>query len=106
ASRPARTDRRPPDVLREHCPTFDTPAAVAPAKTAEETLRHFPCCFLEWQIRRGQGRDFPLRAGAAVMNSYEFAYYGARLQALNETIESWCAHRDCILETTALLQGA
>jgi hypothetical protein len=40
------------------------------------------------------------------MNSYEFAYYGPRLKALNETIASWCAHRDCVLETTALLQGA
>ena len=41
-----------------------------------------------------------------MMNSYEFAYYGARLSALNETIQSWCAHRDCVLETTALLDGA
>jgi phage tail protein X len=40
------------------------------------------------------------------MNSYEFAYYGRRLAVLNETIASWCAHRDCVLETTALLQGA
>lgn len=40
------------------------------------------------------------------MNSYEFAYYGARLSALNEAIQSWCAHRDCVLETTALLDGA
>lgn len=40
------------------------------------------------------------------MNSYEFAYYGARLNALNETIASWCARRDCVLQTTALLQGA
>ena len=40
------------------------------------------------------------------MNSYEFAYYGARLTALNETIASWCARRDCVLETTALLYGA
>lgn len=40
------------------------------------------------------------------MKSYEFAYYGARLGALNETIQCWCAHRDCVLETTALLDGA
>jgi hypothetical protein len=40
------------------------------------------------------------------MNSYEFAYYGARLTVLNETIASWCARRDCVLETTALLHGA
>lgn len=40
------------------------------------------------------------------MRSYEFAYYGSRLAALNETIADWCARRDCILETTALLQGA
>lgn len=40
------------------------------------------------------------------MNSYEFAYYGARLTALNETIASWCARRECVLETTALLRGA
>ncbi len=40
------------------------------------------------------------------MNSYAFAYYGARLTALNEAIASWSAHRDCVLETTALLQGA
>ena len=40
------------------------------------------------------------------MRSYEFAYYGSRLAALNETIESWCAHRECVLETTALLEGA
>jgi hypothetical protein len=39
------------------------------------------------------------------MNSYGFAYYGARLQALNETVASWCARRDCVLETTALLNG-
>ena len=39
------------------------------------------------------------------MNSYEFTYYGARSQALNETITSWCARRDCVLETTALLHG-
>jgi len=40
------------------------------------------------------------------MSSYEFAYYGPRLAALNETIASWCAHRDCVLETTALPHGA
>jgi hypothetical protein len=40
------------------------------------------------------------------MSSYEFAYYGPRLAALNERIASWCARRDCVLETTALLQGA
>jgi hypothetical protein len=40
------------------------------------------------------------------MNSYEFSYYGPRLAALNATVASWCAHRDCVLETTALLEGA
>jgi hypothetical protein len=40
------------------------------------------------------------------MNSDEFACYGPRLAALNETIASCCAHRDCVLETTALPHGA
>jgi hypothetical protein len=40
------------------------------------------------------------------MKSYEFAYDGTRLTALNETITSWCARRDCVLETPALLHGA
>jgi hypothetical protein len=40
------------------------------------------------------------------MSSYEFSYYGPRLAALNATISSWCAHRDCVLETTVLLEGA
>jgi len=50
--------------------------------------------------------EFSTGAGARQMNSHEFAYYGARLKRLNETIASWCARRDCVLETTALLQGA
>ena len=40
------------------------------------------------------------------MNSDEFAYHGARPTALNEAIASWCARRDCVPETTALLHGA
>ena len=40
------------------------------------------------------------------MTSYEFAYYGPRLQALNDIVATWCARRDCVLETTALLHGA
>jgi hypothetical protein len=39
------------------------------------------------------------------MNSYQFAYDGPRLTVPNATIESWCAHRDCVLETTAWLHG-
>jgi hypothetical protein len=40
------------------------------------------------------------------MNSYEFAYHGPRLAVLSEMVASWCVHRDCVLETTELLQGA
>jgi hypothetical protein len=40
------------------------------------------------------------------MNSYEFAYYGRNLRALNEAIASWCSGRDCVLEITTLLEGA
>ena len=40
------------------------------------------------------------------MNSYEFAYFGRNLQALEQTIASWCSGHDGLLEITALLQGA
>lgn len=40
------------------------------------------------------------------MTSYEFAYYGRNRATLNEAIASWCSGRDCVLEITALLEGA
>jgi hypothetical protein len=40
------------------------------------------------------------------MRSYEFAYFGRDLHSLESVIASWCSHRDCTLETTALLEGA
>ena len=40
------------------------------------------------------------------MTSYEFAYYGPRVSSLSKTVASWCARRDCVLETTSLLHGA
>ena len=40
------------------------------------------------------------------MRSYEFAYFGRDLHALKDTIDTWCSPRQCILETTALLEGA
>ncbi len=40
------------------------------------------------------------------MRSYEFAYFGRDLHALKDTIATWCSPRQCILETTALLEGA
>jgi hypothetical protein len=41
------------------------------------------------------------------MNSrYEFADYRARLESVKETMQSWCAHGDCVLEATVLLDGA
>ena len=40
------------------------------------------------------------------MRSYEFAYFGRDLHALRDTIDTWCSPRQCILETTALLEGA
>ena len=40
------------------------------------------------------------------MNSrYELADYRARLESVKETIQSWCAHRHCVLETTARFDG-
>jgi len=47
-----------------------------------------------------------VRAGAAVMDSYEFAYFGRDLQSLENAIASWCSQRKCRLETTELLEGA
>jgi hypothetical protein len=40
------------------------------------------------------------------MNSYEFAYFGRDLRGLEHTVASWCSGHDCLLEITALLQGA
>jgi hypothetical protein len=40
------------------------------------------------------------------MNSYEFAYFGRDLQVLKHSVASWCSGHDCLLETTALLDGA
>jgi hypothetical protein len=40
------------------------------------------------------------------MNSYEFAYFGRDLDALESVVASWCSGHDCLLETTALLDGA
>ena len=40
------------------------------------------------------------------MRSYEFAYYGRNIEALENTIASWCSDRDCRLETTTLHDGA
>jgi hypothetical protein len=40
------------------------------------------------------------------MNSYEFAYFGRDLPTLEQTIAAWCSGNDCLLEITALLEGA
>ena len=40
------------------------------------------------------------------MSHHEFAYCGPRLAILSEMIASWCAPRDCVPETTELLQRA
>lgn len=40
------------------------------------------------------------------MTSYEFAYYGRNRDTLNHAIASWCSGRDCVVETTTLLEGA
>jgi len=40
------------------------------------------------------------------MNSYEFAYFGRDLHVLKHTVGSWCSGHDCLLEITALLDGA
>jgi len=40
------------------------------------------------------------------MNSYEFAYFGRELDALESIVASWCSGHECRLETTALLGGA
>ena len=40
------------------------------------------------------------------MDSYEFAYFGRDVDALADTITSWCADRKCAVETTELSEGA
>ena len=40
------------------------------------------------------------------MNSYEFAYFGRDLRTLEHAVASWCSGHDCLLEITALLDGA
>ena len=39
------------------------------------------------------------------MTSYEFAYFGRELHALEDMVGSWCSGHDCLLEITALLDG-
>jgi len=40
------------------------------------------------------------------MNSYEFACFGRDLHVFKHTVASWCSGHDCLLEITALLDGA
>jgi hypothetical protein len=40
------------------------------------------------------------------MNSCEFAYFGRDLHAFQTAIASWCSGHDCLLELSALLDGA
>jgi hypothetical protein len=40
------------------------------------------------------------------VNSYEFTYFGRDLDALESIIASWCSGHECLLETTALMDGA
>ena len=40
------------------------------------------------------------------MNSYEFACFGRDLHVFKHTVTSWCSGHDCLLEITALLDGA
>ena len=40
------------------------------------------------------------------MDSYEFVYFGHDLPTLQHTVASWCSGHHCLLEVTALLDGA
>jgi len=105
--------RRPPIRIRDSPLTLDNISVrllTAPAGATRDIrgspVRHSPCCDANASLSLRVGSFFSSRTGATVMRSYEFAYFGRDLHTLKDTITTWCSPRQCILETTALLEGA
>src|SRR5260370_34146057 len=104
---------RPPIRIRDSPLTLDNISVRVLTALGNPTrdirgspVRHSPCCDANESLSLRVGSFFSSRTGAAVMRSYEFAYFGRDLRAPTDTLATWCSPRQCILETTALLEGA
>jgi hypothetical protein len=106
AGRVAGPPRQPADA--RHVSVDRLTAARAGASRLSRLLNAALALLRRRDIAVASGRtNAPhLRTGAAVMDSYEFAYFGRDLESLESAIASWCSQRKCRLETTELLEGA